>query len=118
MLRGARTLVVDGVPYCWVFSGSRSRVRDGSASFCGHVVVQGKAEGSSRRLVMFLKAKGLDHAPVLRDGETPFKGAVTPADVEKIIREALKQGWDPASKGKQFELLVPLDLKDYEVAGA
>lgn len=115
MLKRARTIVVDGVEYQWIFSGSRSRVRDGSASFTGHVVVQGRGEGASRRLVMFLKAKGLDHAPVLRDGESPFKGSVTPADVEKIIREALKQGWDPVSRGRQFELLVPVELRDYEV---
>jgi hypothetical protein len=116
MLKRARTLVVDGVEYFWIFSGSRSRVRDGSASFCGHVVVQGKAEGASRRLVMFLKAKGVTNEPDMDLAETPFKGAVTPADVEKIIWEALKQGWDPMSRGHQFELLVPLDLKDYEVA--
>ena len=91
-------MVIEDVPLRWVLASEPqwSNSGDGYKGMCFSVKVLGEAR---RELIIeypYPKDRSGRPLPV------PQRPTVTPNLVEGAIREALANGWDPASRGKAF----------------
>lgn len=108
-LKGARTIVVNGIPYGWKFAHASIRIL-GDAPVLGDIIVQGKGLRGRLRAEV--------HSTVEIDEYTQehggHKASVTPKDVRAVIEKGLADGWNPEARG-QHDLKGPLKMAGYEV---
>ena len=94
--KGSRRIVVDGVPYRWKVRKKPTYSQANTWTNFNLSVEQMEAKGS----VLFVE---LPHAhPSNWMGEPSLP--VLPSDVERLIKDALAMGWQPAQAGKTFAL--------------
>ena len=79
--KGTRLITVDGERYRWVV------IRDDE--FCLKAIVE-LADSPKQRIVTHISSGDI----------------VTPAEIERIIRAAVCQGWSPCAPGKQLEFRI------------
>ena len=91
-------MVIEDVPFRWVLTSEPqwSNSSDGYRGMCFSVKILGEARRELTIEYPFLKDRNGCPLPV------PQRPPVTPKLVEGAIREALVEGWDPASRGKAF----------------
>ena len=100
-IEGAAT--IEGVALHWMLTSEPqwSNSGDGYKGMCFSVNVVGEAR---RELVIeYPYPKGRDGRPL----PVPQRPPVSPKLIERAIQEALKDGWDPASRGKAYIYYVP-----------
>lgn len=112
-LKGSRPIVVRDLKFRWVFSGKKDRW--GNSPCTAHVAVQEEAERPGRAMVAWLASRNWvsEGAHDMDCGGKPHRARVTPADVRRLIEDALSGGWNPSSK-VQYEVAPGLALSDYE----
>jgi hypothetical protein len=96
-------VTVDGVALQWMLTSEPqwSNSGDGYKGLCISVTVVGEAR---RELIIeYPYPKGRDGRPL----PVPQRPPVSPKLVEVAIRQALEDGWDPASRGKALVYYVP-----------
>lgn len=97
--KGSRKLVLDNETYRWLIRRKATYTQSDYGIGYIHVAVEHAEENGSVLIIYTSKPHPKDWATVEVD-------AVTPTDVEKWIRVALKKGWSPKEVGRQFKLNV------------
>ena len=94
---GSRKLVVDGVVYRWRIRRRATPLQTDFGHGTLHVAVE-LAERPGAVLVVYTDR------PHPADWGTNQVTPIRPADVARLVREALAAGWSPAQPGPQFRV--------------
>ena len=94
--KGSRSLTVDGATYRWRVRSRPTHLQAVAQTPMTFAVEL--AEGGQSTLVVYMATPRPDNRVA------PLKTSVTPATVERAIRQALEDGWQPARPGSAFEI--------------
>lgn len=112
--RSSRVIVIDEQTYLWKLTDDHRYIGNAYASPTLTVGIKDFNRGQVLQCRLISKQCGTEEPDL--GYEPVLKAAVTPGDVEKVIRMAMSLGWKPsAKKPSTFKFLGPLDLKDYTV---
>lgn len=97
--RGKRTITVDGNDYHWLIRSRATYIQECESGNMLAAIERADTKGATLAVVF----------PWVRfEGEYKFEArSVTPGIIAKCIREALREGWQPAMRGTRFLFHYP-----------
>ena len=98
--KGSRKIVVDGVAYRWYI---RSKPTYSQSMGWSDLTVAAQQADASQTTTLVIEMPFTRPDDVLRDASEPVR-FVSPADVARCIKEAIKEGWIPDRAGSPFQI--------------